>query len=98
MVTVSIVESASDSDEEEEEEDSEEEKKPRKAKVVKKSLSKIKSGPSTMIHLDGITGPFDFIAIVEGPNLDAVGRLVTDGIGAIDGVTRTTTCVAVSIG
>ncbi|PYN95024.1 MAG: AsnC family transcriptional regulator [Candidatus Rokuibacteriota bacterium] len=69
-----------------------------KAKVVKKSLSRIKSGPSTMVHLDGITGPFDFIAIVEGPNLDAVGRLVTDGIGAIDGVTRTTTCIAVSIG
>src|SRR5439155_7183075 len=43
-----------------------------KAKVVKKSLSRIKSGPSTMVHLDGITGPFDFIAIVEGPNLDAV--------------------------
>src|SRR5437899_12436533 len=55
-----------------------------KAKVVKKSLSRIKSGPSTMVHLDGITGPFDFIAIVEGPNLDAVGRMVTDGIGAID--------------
>ena len=51
-----------------------------------------------MIHLDGITGPFDFIAIVEGPSLDAIGRLVTDGIGTIDGVTRTTTCVAVSIG
>ncbi|PYN95023.1 MAG: hypothetical protein DMD91_26240 [Candidatus Rokuibacteriota bacterium] len=26
-----------------------------KAKVVKKSLSRIKSGPSTMVHLDGIT-------------------------------------------
>jgi len=69
-----------------------------KAKVVKKALSKIRSGPSAMVHLDGITGPFDFIAIVEGPSLDAVGRLVTDGIGTIDGVTRTTTCIAVSIG
>ena len=68
-----------------------------KAKAVKKSLSKVKSGPSTMVHLDGITGPFDFIAIVEGPSLDAIGRLVTDGIGAIDGVTRTTTCVAVAM-
>jgi len=69
-----------------------------KAKGVKKSLARVKSGPSTMVHLDGITGPFDFIAIVEGPSLDAIGRLVTDGIGTIDGVTRTTTCVAVSIG
>jgi DNA-binding Lrp family transcriptional regulator len=51
-----------------------------------------------MVQLDGITGPYDFIAVVEGPSLDAVGRLVTDGIGSIDGVTRTTTCVAVAIG
>jgi len=69
-----------------------------KAKVVKKALSRVKGGGSTMVHLDGITGPYDFIAIVEGPSLDAVGRLVTDGIGTIDGVTRTTTCVAVAIG
>ncbi len=69
-----------------------------KAKAVKKVLTRLKAGPSTMVHLDAITGPYDFIAVVEGPNLDAIGRLVTDGIGAIDGVTRTTTCVAVSIG
>jgi len=69
-----------------------------KAKTVKRELSKLKAGASTMVHLDGITGPYDFIAIVEGPTLDAVGQLVTDGIGAIDGVTRTTTCVAVAIG
>jgi hypothetical protein len=35
---------------------------------------------------------------VEGPTLDDIGQLVTEGIGAIDGVTRTTTCLAVSIG
>lgn len=71
---------------------------PGKARAVKKSLSRIRGGPSTMVHLDGITGPYDFIAIVDGPSLDAVGRLVTEGIGTIDGVTRTTTCVAVAIG
>lgn len=69
-----------------------------KAKAVKKALTRVKGSPATMVELDGITGPYDFIAIVEGPSLDAVGRLVTDGIGAIDGVTRTTTCVAVAIG
>ncbi len=69
-----------------------------KAKAVKKALTRVKGGPATMVQLDGITGPYDFIATVQGPNLDAVGRLVTDGIGAIDGVTRTTTCVAVAIG
>jgi DNA-binding Lrp family transcriptional regulator len=68
-----------------------------KAKAVKKALTRVKAAPSTMVHLDAITGPYDFIAVIEGPTLDAVGRLVTDGIGTIDGVTRTTTCMAVSV-
>jgi DNA-binding Lrp family transcriptional regulator len=69
-----------------------------KAKGVKKALAKVGGAPATMVQLDGITGPYDFIAVVEGPTLDAIGQLVTDGIGTIDGVTRTTTCVAVAIG
>jgi DNA-binding Lrp family transcriptional regulator len=68
-----------------------------KTKSVRKTLAKVKGGGSSMVHVDAITGPFDFIAVVEGPSLDAIGRLVTDGIGSIDGVTRTTTCVAVTI-
>jgi DNA-binding Lrp family transcriptional regulator len=68
------------------------------AKAVKKALAKVRGAPAAMVQLDGITGPYDFIAVVEGPSLDAVGRLVTDGIGTIDGITRTTTCVAVAIG
>jgi DNA-binding Lrp family transcriptional regulator len=70
---------------------------PGKTKSVKQALGRLKGGPSTMVHLDAITGPYDFIAVVEGPSLDAIGRLVTDEVGTIDGVTRTTTCVAVSI-
>jgi len=68
-----------------------------KTKSVKKELTQIKGGLSAVVNLDAVTGPFDFIAVVEGPTLDAVGRLVTDEIGAIDGVTRTTTCLAVAL-
>ena len=71
---------------------------PGKTKSVKKELSRISGRGSTLAHLDAVTGPYDFIAQVEGPTLDAIGRLVTDEIGVIDGVTRTTTCVAVAIG
>ena len=71
---------------------------PGKTKAVKKELAAIHGNDSTVVNLDGVTGPFDFIAVVEGPTLDAVGRLVTDEIGSIDGVTRTTTCLAVAIG
>jgi DNA-binding Lrp family transcriptional regulator len=70
---------------------------PGKTKSVKKELTAIRSSQSTVIALDAVTGPFDFIAVVEGPTLDSVGRLVTDEIGTIDGVTRTTTCLAVSL-
>lgn len=70
---------------------------PGKTKAVKKELAAIAGGQSALIALDAVTGPFDFIAVVEGPTLDSVGRLVTDAIGTIDGVTRTTTCLAVSL-
>ena len=69
---------------------------PGKTKSVKKELARAVS--KSLEHLDAVTGPYDFIAVVEGPTLDAIGRLVTDEIGAINGVTRTTTCVAVSLG
>jgi DNA-binding Lrp family transcriptional regulator len=71
---------------------------PGKTKSVQKGLSRIASQGSNLAHLDAVTGPYDFVAQVEGPTLDAIGRLVTDEIGVIDGVTRTTTCVAIAIG
>ena len=71
---------------------------PGKTKTVKKELSRLAGRGSALAHLDAVTGPYDVIAQVEGPTLDAIGRLVTDEIGAINGVTRTTTCVAVTIG
>jgi DNA-binding Lrp family transcriptional regulator len=70
---------------------------PGKTKSVKRELTGIKGGPSVVVALDAVTGPFDFIAVIEGPTLDLIGRLVTDEIGSIDGVTRTTTCLAVSL-
>ena len=69
-----------------------------KTKAVKKGFGKMRPGATAVVRLDAVTGPFDFIAVVEGASLDAVGRLVTDVIGTIDGVTRTTTCVAVTVG
>src|SRR5437867_2806941 len=64
-------------------------------KAIRKALGSVSKG--AVANLDAVTGPYDFIAVVEGPTLDAIGRLVTDEIGAINGVTRTTTCVAISL-
>ena len=70
-----------------------------KTKAVKKAFTKVKGeGRATLASVDAVTGPYDFIAVIEGPSLDAIGQLVTESIGVIDGVTRTTTCVAVAIG
>ncbi|MBI1894098.1 MAG: Lrp/AsnC ligand binding domain-containing protein [Candidatus Rokubacteria bacterium] len=69
-----------------------------KTKGVKKALAKVKPGKCKIDSLDAVTGPYDYIAVVEGPSLDDIGQLVTEGIGMIDGVTRTTTCLAVAIG
>ena len=69
-----------------------------KTKNVKKALGKVKGTRASVVAMDAVTGPYDFIAVVDGASLDAIGTLVTDSIGTIDGVTRTTTCVAVSIG
>ena len=69
-----------------------------KTKSVKTKLSKLKSNRASVVAMDAVTGPYDFIAVVDGNTLDAIGTLVTDSIGVIEGVTRTTTCVAVSIG
>jgi DNA-binding Lrp family transcriptional regulator len=69
-----------------------------KTKAVKKALGKIKGGRTSVISMDAVTGPYDFIAVLEGPSLDSIGQMVTESIGVVDGVTRTTTCIAVSIG
>ena len=69
---------------------------PGKTKTVRKELAGVSRG--ALANLDAVTGPYDFIAVIEGPTIDTIGRLVTEGIGSIDGVTRTTTCVAVAIG
>ena len=69
-----------------------------KTKAVKKALGKIKGARTSILSMDAVTGPYDFIAVLEGPSLDSIGQMVTESIGVVDGVTRTTTCIAVSIG
>src|SRR3990170_5029384 len=43
-----------------------------KTKAVKKALTKVKPGKCRVESLDAVTGPFDYIAVVEGPTLDDV--------------------------
>jgi DNA-binding Lrp family transcriptional regulator len=46
-------------------------------------------------NVDAVTGPYDIIAVVAAPDLNAVGDLVTSAIHTIDGIARTVTCLSV---
>ena len=45
--------------------------------------------------VDVVTGPYDIIAVVDSPDINAMGSLVTEMIHSVGGVVRTVTCVAV---
>lgn len=46
--------------------------------------------------VDSVTGPYDIIAVVEAPGLNAVGDLVTSQVHTIKGIVRTVTCLSVT--
>ncbi len=45
--------------------------------------------------VDPVTGPYDIVAIVSAPDLNAVGDLVTSKVHTIRGIVRTVTCLSV---
>jgi len=42
-------------------------------------------------------GPYDAVAVVDSPDLSALGRLIASSIQPIPGVERTLTCLAVDV-
>ena len=46
-------------------------------------------------NVDAVTGPYDIIAVVSAPDLNAVGDLVTSQIHTLSGIVRTVTCLSV---
>jgi hypothetical protein len=51
-----------------------------------------------VLAVDAVTGPYDLIAQVEGVDLDALGTGVAQGVQSTPGITRTLTCLVVSLG
>ena len=62
-----------------------------KSKTVAKELRALKG----VVNVDAVTGPYDIISVVNAPDLNAVGDLVTSEIHTIDGILRTVTCLSV---
>ena len=47
--------------------------------------------------VEAVTGPYDIIAVVEKPDVNAVGDLVTRNVHSISGIARTVTCLTVQL-
>ena len=46
--------------------------------------------------VDVVTGPYDIVAVVNSPDIGAMGSLVTEKMHSVVGLLRTVTCVAVT--
>lgn len=62
-----------------------------KSKDVADALRKV----SGITAADVVTGPYDVIAVAEGADANAVGRLVLADVRGIQGIIKTMTCLAV---
>jgi len=65
-----------------------------KTKEVVTTLQKVEGVKS----VEAVTGPYDVIAVVERPDVNAVGDLVTKNIHSVGGIARTVTCLSVQLG
>jgi DNA-binding Lrp family transcriptional regulator len=69
-----------------------------KAKAVGEAVQAMSHGDARVVAVDTVTGPFDVIVRLEADDLDKLGNAITDGIQRVEGVQRTTTCLAVKLG
>ena len=69
-----------------------------KAKAVGETVQKMGHSDARVVAVDTVTGPFDVIVRLEADDLDKLGNAITDGIQHVEGVQRTTTCLAVKLG
>jgi DNA-binding Lrp family transcriptional regulator len=69
--------------------------------LIETAVGKSRDVTSTLRSLtgvqtvDAVTGPYDIIAVVAAPDLNAVGDLVTSQIHTVNGIVRTVTCLSV---
>ncbi len=64
-----------------------------KTKEVVTALQKVEGVKS----VEAVTGPYDIIAVVEMPDVNAIGDLVTRNVHSISGIARTVTCLTVQL-
>ena len=68
-----------------------------RAKGVGEAVLALKHADARVTSVDTVTGPYDVIVQVEADDLDKLGKANTESIQNIEGVARTTTCLAVRL-
>ncbi|HLZ73041.1 MAG TPA: Lrp/AsnC ligand binding domain-containing protein [Dehalococcoidia bacterium] len=68
------------------------------ARSVGEHMQRMTHQDARVVSVDTVTGPYDVIVQLEAEDLDKLGNCITDGIQAVGGVKRTTTCLAVRLG
>jgi DNA-binding Lrp family transcriptional regulator len=68
-----------------------------RSKGVGEAVLALKHTDAKVVSVDTVTGPYDVIVQMEADDLDKLGNFITDGIQRIEGVQRTTTCLAVRL-
>ena len=69
-----------------------------RSKSVGEAVAKLKHPDARVLGVDTVTGPYDVIVQMDADDLDKLGNCITEGIQSIEGVQRTTTCLAVKLG
>jgi DNA-binding Lrp family transcriptional regulator len=68
-----------------------------RSKGVGEAIVALRHSDAKVAGVDTVTGPYDVIVQMEADDLDKLGNAITDGIQRIEGVARTTTCLAVRL-
>ena len=69
--------------------------------LIETAIGKTKEVVSILKKMEGlksvdtVTSPYDIIAVLEAEDLNKIGDLITGKIHAIEGISRTVTCLAV---
>jgi DNA-binding Lrp family transcriptional regulator len=68
-----------------------------KAKSVSSAIAAINYPKAKVAAVDTVTGPYDVIVLIEADDLDSMGNAITEAVQKVQGVQRTTTCLAVRL-
>lgn len=69
-----------------------------KSRGVVAGITDLQQKRKEILSVEAVTGPYDVIAVVEGPDVNAIGDLVNKNIQSVSGIMRTVTCLAMKLG